>query len=322
MTEGTLPATANMPFSLRKNSNDASVGLDIDGRYLAAAQVKDGRLVRAISAELPEGVVRDGEVADSERLVEALKDFVSAADLPKGVHLGVANQQIVVRVVELPRIEGDAEREAAVRFQAAEAIAMPLDDTVLDYQVAGYAEAPDGTPRMQVVLVAARRKMIEQLTAAVKEAGLKAEGIDLDAFALVRALVPPTEDGAAEDSSRVYVHLGGITNLAVAVGNVCFFARPLSAVWSDPDASSLLADEIRLSIDYYMAQPRAKSVGQVVLSGPGSSDEELTRQLGIELGLPVEVAGPLGSLDASALAPEDDPRRYTVAAGLSLGAAA
>jgi type IV pilus assembly protein PilM len=310
-----------MPFSLRKNSNDASVGLDIDGRFLAAAQVKDGRLVRAVSAELPEGVVKDGEVADSERLVGALKDFASSANLPKGVHLGVANQQIVVRVVELPRIEGEAEREAAVRFQAAEAIAMPLDDTVLDYQVAGYAEAPDGTPRMQVVLVAARRKMIEQLTAAVKEAGLKAEGIDLDAFALVRTLVPE-EDAATEDSSRVYVHLGGITNLAVAVGNVCFFARPLSAVWTDPDASSLLADEIRLSIDYYMAQPRAKSVGQVVLSGPGSSDDELTHQLGIELGLPVEVAGPLGSLDSSALSPDDDPRRYTVAAGLSLGAAA
>ncbi|HEX4760501.1 MAG TPA: pilus assembly protein PilM [Thermoleophilaceae bacterium] len=310
-----------MPFSLRKNSNDASVGLDIDGRFLAAAQVKDGRLVRAISAELPEGVIKDGEVADSERLVGALKDFASAANLPKGVHLGVANQQIVVRVVELPRIEGEAEREAAVRFQAAEAIAMPLDDTVLDYQVAGYAEGPDGTPRMQVVLVAARRKMIEQLTAAVKEAGLKAEGIDLDAFALVRTLVPE-EDAATEDSSRVYVHLGGITNLAVAVGNVCFFARPLSAVWTEPDASSLLADEIRLSIDYYMAQPRAKSVGQVVLSGPGSSDDELTSQLGMEVGLPVEVAGPLGSLDSSALAPDDDPRRYTVAAGLSLGAAA
>jgi type IV pilus assembly protein PilM len=310
-----------MPFSLRKNSNDASVGLDIDGRFLAAAQVKDGRLVRAISAELPEGVVKDGEVADSERLVDALKDFAASANLPKAVHLGVANQQIVVRVVELPRIEGEAVREAAVRFQAAEAIAMPLDDTVLDYQVAGYAEAPDGTPRMQVVLVAARRKMIEQLTAAVKEAGLKAEGIDLDAFALVRTLVPE-EDAASEDSSRVYVHLGGITNLAVAVGNVCFFARPLSAVWTDPDASSLLADEIRLSIDYYMAQPRAKSVGQVVLSGPGSSDDDLTRQLGMELGLPVEVAGPLGTLDSSALAPDDDPRRYTVAAGLSLGAAA
>jgi type IV pilus assembly protein PilM len=310
-----------MPFSLRKNSNDASLGLDIDGRFLAAAQVKDGRLVRAVSSELPEGVVKDGEVADSERLASLLKEFAADAGLPRNVHLGVANQQIVVRVVELPRIEGDAEREAAVRFQAAEAIAMPLDDTVLDYQVAGYTEAPDGTPRMQVVLVAARRRMIESLVGAVKEAGLKAEGIDLDAFALVRTLVPD-EAATDDETSRVYCHLGGITNLAVAVGNVCFFARPLSAHWTDPDAGSLLADEIRLSIDYYMAQPRAKNVGQVVLSGPGSANEELVHSLGIELGLPVEIAAPLGALDSSGLDSGEDPHRYTVAAGLSLGAAA
>ena len=58
-------------------------------------------------------------------------------------------------MVELPRIEDPKQRDAAVRFQAAEAIAMPLDEAVLDHHVAGYAEALDGTPRMQIVLVAA-----------------------------------------------------------------------------------------------------------------------------------------------------------------------
>ena len=59
---------------------------------------------------------------------------------------------------------------------------MPLDEAVLDHQVAGYVHAPDGTPRMQVVLVAARRSMIEGLLEAAKKAGLKPEGVDLDAF--------------------------------------------------------------------------------------------------------------------------------------------
>ena len=58
------------------------------------------------------------------------------------MRLGVANQQIVVRLLELPRIEDEKQRDAAVRFQASEAIAMPLDEAVLDHQVAGYAEAP------------------------------------------------------------------------------------------------------------------------------------------------------------------------------------
>jgi len=309
-----------MAFSLRKNSAGGTIGLDIDGRYLAAAQLDGGRVVRAASLELPEGLVHDGEVADTAALSRYLKSFVTDAELPRSVRLGVANQQIVVRVVELPRIEDERQREAAVRFQASEAIAMPLDQAILDHQVAGYSEAPDGTPRMQVVLVAARRKMIETLLEAVKGAGLKAEGVDLDAFALVRTL--GTDADGVEHSARVFCHLGGVTNLAIAVGTTCYFTRPLSAVWDEEDAGSRLSDEVRLSIDYYMTQPQARPVGEVVLSGPGSSDDMLVEDLGVHLGLPIHVPAPLGAIDGSALTPDEDPHRYTVAAGLALGGSA
>jgi type IV pilus assembly protein PilM len=309
-----------MGFTLRKPSNGGTVGLDIDGRYLAAAQVADGRVVRAASVDLPAGIVQDGEVADAGALAQHLKGLVADARLPRNVRLGVANQQIVVRVIELPRIEDEKQRDAAVRYQAAEAIAMPLDEAVLDHQLAGYADAPDGSPRMQVVVVAARRKMIESLLQAVKSAGLKADGVDLDAFALVRALA--VNGHGSEESARVFCHLAGVSNLAVAVGSSCFFTRPLSAIWDEADAGSRLADEIRLSIDYYMTQPQAKPVGEVVLSGPGSSDAGLVESLSVHLGIPVEVAAPLGQVDSSGLEPGEDPRRYTVAAGLALGASA
>jgi type IV pilus assembly protein PilM len=309
-----------MAFTLRKPSNGGTVGLDIDGRYLAAAQVADGRVVRRASVELPAGIVQDGEVADTEALAKNLKSLVADARLPRNVRLGVSNQQIVVRVIELPPIEDEKQRDAAVRYQASEAIAMPLDEAILDHQLAGYADAPDGTARMQVVVVAARREMIETLLQAVQRAGLRADGIDLDAFALVRLLA--VNGHGSEDSARVFCHLAGVSNLAVAVGSGCFFARPLSAIWDEADAGSGLADEIRLSIDYYMTQPRAKPVGEVVLSGPGSSDDELVESLAMHLGIPVEVAAPLGQMDSSHLEPGEDPHRYTVAAGLALGASA
>jgi type IV pilus assembly protein PilM len=308
-------------LSLRKNSSGGAVGLDIDGRYLAAAQVEAGRVVRGASADLPVGLVADGEVVNRDGLAEALKNFVAEAGLPKNVRLGVSNQQIVVRVVELPRIEDEKQRDAAVRFQAAEAIAMPLDEAVLDHQLAGYTDAPDGSPRMQVVLVAARRSMIEAVLEAAKAAGLKPEGIDLDAFALVRTLAAAAGDQPA-DTARVYCHLGGVSNLAIAVGSSCFFTRPLSAVWDDEDAAATLADEVRLSIDYYMTQAQAKPVGEVVVSGPGSADAALVESLGVHLGLPTIVAAPLGVLDRSALPAGEDPHRLTVAAGLAIGAAA
>jgi type IV pilus assembly protein PilM len=309
-----------MAFSLRKSSERGTVGLDIDGRYIAAAQVDDGRVTRGASLDLPPGLLRDGEVTDPHELGQHIKGFASEAGLPKGVRIGVANQQIVVRVIELPQIEDERQRDQAVRFQASEAIAMPLEEAVLDHQIAGYAPAGDGTPRMQVVVVAARRRMVETLLEAVKAAGLKAEGIDLDAFALVRARAGGGEgDGR---SATVFCHLGGVTNLAIAVGSSCFFTRPLSAVWDAEHAGSRVADEIRLSIDYYMTQPQARPVGEVMVSGPGSAHAELTESLGTHLGIPVRVAVPLGRIDSSGLAPGEDPYRYTVAAGLSLGAAA
>jgi type IV pilus assembly protein PilM len=306
-------------LSLRKNSDRGTVGLDIDGRFLAAVRAESGRVASAASADLPDGLVTDGEVADPSGLAGALRRFVADAGLPRNVRLGVANQHIVVRQVELPQIGGGAEREAAVRFQAAEAIAMPLDEAILDHQVIGDDPSEEGASRQQVVVVAARRSMVEGLVKAVKGAGLRPEGVDLDAFALVRMLA----DGpGGEDTARVFCHLAGVTNLAIAVGDSCSFTRPLSMPWDGDDAAATLADEIQLSIDYYMAQPNARPVGELVLSGPGSSDEGLVAGLGGQLGVETRVARPLGRLDAGAVAPDDDPCRYTVAAGLALGAAA
>ena len=306
----------------RNSSPRGTVGLDVDGGYVAAVQASGGRLQQAASMELPPGLVTDGEVSDASGLTAILKDFFKANNLPKTVRLGVANEQIVVRQMELPRIEDAAELDAAVRFQAAEAIAMPLEDAVLDYQVAAYTQGEDGGARMQVVVVAARLSMVTELVSAIRGAGLRPEGVDLDAFALVRALTNGTEsDGAA----RVYCHLGSVTNLAIAVGSTCLFTRPLRSGWEgeDVDATAApLADEIGLSIDYYMGQPEARPVDELVLAGPGACREGLAEALGARLQRPSAVPEPLGALDGAAFPESEDPYRHTVAFGLAMGEAA
>lgn len=306
-----------MRLSMRKNSDGGTIGLDIDGRFLAAVQMRDGQVTRAASMELPPGAMHDGEVADRAALSAALKEFVASAGLPHHVRLGISNQQIVVRVIELPRIEDPSERDTALRFQAAEAIAMPLDEAVLDHQVAGYVPEPGGGERMQVVVVAARRTMVEEFAAAAKDAGLKTESLDLDAFALVRTLADETP---GDDSARVFCHLGGMSNLAIAVGRSCFFTRALSPASEDEGAAARLADEIRLSIDYYRTQPNSQQVSEIMLSGPGSHDASLAEAVQAQLGTPVVVAAPLGVIEASGLPDGEDPSRFTVAAGLALGA--
>jgi Tfp pilus assembly PilM family ATPase len=226
-------------------------------------------------------------------------------------------------VIELPVIEEEDDLEAAVRFQAAEAIAMPLDEAVLDYQVVGSVEGQDGATRLRVVLVAARRSMIDGFLEAVRSAGLKPEGIDLDAFAVVRMLADEApESPGVPPSSRAFCHLGGVANLAVASGRTCLFARALSTPWEAEEAASGLASEIRLSIDSYMASASTVPVADLVLSGPGSHDEAFVTELEAHLGMPTSVAPPLGRLGATGLTAGEDPSRFTVAAGLALGAAA
>ena len=330
-----------MALTLSRKNPRGSVGLDLDGAFVAAVQTEAGRISRAASMELPSGVISDGEVTDVERLSESLKTFFKENDLPTRVRLGVSNQQIVVRHLELPQIGEESELAAAVRFQAAEAIAMPLDEAVLDYQVVGQATSPEGSPRLRVVVVAARQAMIERFVEGVRAAGLKPEGIDLNAFALVRALAKPVEETAApvepqpvgpygaapsmvdpQNLACVYCHLGGVTNLAVAVGTNCLFTRPLSTDWAEEgeNVASPLAEEIRLSIDFYMAQPDARPVGEVQLSGPGASIDGLAEQLSSLIHLPVAVADPLGGLQADGALRGENPYRHTVAAGLALGA--
>ncbi|HEX8066505.1 MAG TPA: pilus assembly protein PilM [Thermoleophilaceae bacterium] len=310
-----------MGIALRKNSNRGTVGLDLDGGFVAAVQASTDGVVRAASLDLAPGIISDGEVTDVHALTEVLRDFFKDQNLPRRVRLGIANQQIVVRQLDIPKIDDEKERAAAVRFQAAEAIAMPLDEVVLDHQVIGEVVSPEGSARLRVVVVAARESMISRIVEAVRGAGLRPDGIDLNAFALVRTLAVPSD---STETARVFCHLGGVTNLAIAIGTTCLFTRPLSAQWDteEADVASALAEEIRLSIDFYMAQPEARWVGEIVLSGPGSRREGLADELSGLIEVPVTVAEPLGRLQAGRLPSEEDPSRHTVAAGLALGAPA
>src|SRR3954452_6385566 len=200
------------------------VGIDIDSSSVTAVHASlNGRLnvERVAVAPLEDGIVRDGEVVDVEGLATALRTlFKENRGLPKRVRIGIANQKIVVRVIELPYLENRKELDAAVRFHAQDQIPMPLDQAVLDYQPLEVVATPDGR-RQRLLLVPARRDMVMRALDAVRAAGLKPEGIDLAAFAMIRALYRPS--GA--DEHVLYVTVAGLTNLAVATGTRCLFTR-------------------------------------------------------------------------------------------------
>ncbi|WP_205697986.1 type IV pilus assembly protein PilM [Conexibacter sp. SYSU D00693] len=209
-------------------------GLEIEPTAVHAASVSVSGTIRiehAAIAPLDPGVVRDGEVQDPLALAEALRElFAQHKELDKRVRFGVANAKIVVRLLELPPIAETKELDAAVRFQAQDAIPMPIESAVLDWHPLDVVETEAG-PRQRVLLVAARRDMVEKVLMAAQGAGLKPEGVDLSAFAMVRALhrdepaVDPELPAGA--TSVLYLAVGGLTNLAVAQGTTCLFTRVL-----------------------------------------------------------------------------------------------
>jgi type IV pilus assembly protein PilM len=329
------------------------VGLDIEPGAVAAAQVAPSgplSVAAAATAPLPPNVVRDGEVADAGALASVLREMFKEHKLDRRVRVGVANQRIVVRTLELPPVEERSELEAAVRFLAEDELPMPLEDAVIDFHPLGIVDTENG-PRQRVVLVAARRQMIEQVVAAVRAAGLRPEGIDLSAFAMVRAV------GDGDPAPTLFLSIGGLSNLAIAEEGTVHFtrvsgsglegmagvlaerrqipveeARKLLALAGlegaiEPGmeeeagaARSVLAEgvrriaqEARASLDFHEAAAAGgQPVTRVVLTGPVVGVPGFVDALADELGLPV-VPGvvPGGVSDAHGA-------RFAVAAGLAV----
>jgi type IV pilus assembly protein PilM len=254
----------------RQNTRSV-VGLDIEPGFLAAAELTRGAtpmLTSAATGALAPGLFHDGDVVEVDGLAEQLKAFFHENKLTKRVRLGVANQRVVVRVFELPVIESEQELEAAIRFQAQEELPMPLEQAVLDYRT--LERSSDGEQeRLRVLVVAVRRDTVEHLLAAARKAGLVPELVDLAGFAIVRSLylpaaqaVPtmqselgseavehPTGNGVpANNSATIYCYVGGLTNLAIAVGTTCVFNRVLPNGFESMAAA--LAERMGLTLEH------------------------------------------------------------------------
>lgn len=209
------------------------VALDIGSSAIAGVELKTARervtLTKAAVEPLPPGLVHDGEIVRPDELAAEIKRFWRSARFSgKKVRLGVANQRVVVRTIELPALDDDRQRRAAVEFEAAEQIPIPPDQTVVDSQpVLRFSN--EAGERERHVVVAAHRDMVEGLVSTVRQAGLQPTGIDLEAFAILRALLPPPmviDEGSADARALAVCHVGAeVTNMIVSVDRRCHFTR-------------------------------------------------------------------------------------------------
>ena len=341
-------------------------GLDIGTTAVRAAElsVRHGRVVleRLGQAGLPPGAVVDGEVVDPTAVAAAIKTLWRRARFhAKQVILGVANQRVVIRLVDLPWMEPQ-ELRSSITYQAQEFLPIPVAETELDYAVLGEKDAAQGHRMLRVLLVAAQKEMLAGHLGAVAMARLEPVGIDLNPIALLRSLTPIA---GFSDGAEALVDVGArVTNVVIHEDGAPRFVRILlmggenvTATLQraldldheeaervklavsvddapDPRAVNLIEQqleaftaEIRDSLDFYRGQQDAVPLGRVVVSGGGSLLGSLVERLQAAAGVSVERGRSLAAVRVGrlGLAAEQLAELEPMAAipvGLALGAVA
>jgi type IV pilus assembly protein PilM len=318
------------------------VGLDIGTSGVRAAELTLGKggatLERFGQVALPEGAVRVGEVVDVAAVAQAVKQLWAQAKFTtKKVVVGVANQRVIVRQVDLPWLP-ESELRKSLAFQVQDVLPMPVEEAILDFHPLGEFTNDGGARMQRVLLVAASREMVGSTLEVVEAAGLTPEMVDLTSFAVLRSLVSSDAGSLNGFQAEALVDIGAnVTNIVVHEGGVPRFVRILTIGGGDitsavserlgvpgdqaeavkqqtglsvspattdghPAQRAIEAsggafiEEVRGSLDYFMAQPGAVRIGRVLLSGGGSRLAGLAERLSAATRLPVQVARPMAAL--------------------------
>jgi len=210
------------------------IGLDIGTDHVRAAQLRSSGAGLTLSAYgsvgVPMGAVVEGEIVDPEAVASSLRELWRRAGFKgKEVAIGVSNQKVVVRLIDLPYMER-SELEGAIQYQAQDYIPIPVEDAILDFRIIGDYMTPADEHMMEVLLVAAQRDMIANAVAAIESAGLKLMQVDITSFAIVRALLGMSDpllgpDESADEAIGIIHVSSGITNIAVVEKGVPRFTR-------------------------------------------------------------------------------------------------
>jgi type IV pilus assembly protein PilM len=224
------------------------VGLKIGSSQLAAAVVNNNgrpKLVKAARRTLPPDVVTGGEVRDAEALAREISNFFQEADLPrKNVRLGIGSSRTGVRVFGRPPVDDPRQLANAIRFRAHETLPIPIEEAMLDYHI-----VEDPTTGDRVLLAVAYRDLVDRFAATCAAAKIDLVGIDIEAFALLRAVGgDPLGAGERDEAARVAVSIGhDRTTVAVSDGRVCEFTRVLD--WGGGQVTSAIERALEVDAD-------------------------------------------------------------------------
>jgi type IV pilus assembly protein PilM len=302
-----------------------SAGLDIGSGFIKLVVIDHSKaepeIVQVATSPLVPDAIVEGEVMDPVLVAETVRAVVDSAGLKKtDVVAAVGGHDVIVKPIPMDRMSETDAREV-IRWEAEQHVPFDMENVQLDFQILD----PQGEgPQMRVLLVAAKRELIENRLSLLQDAGVTPSIIDVDAFALHNAFEQNYPD--AMDGLVALVNIGHETTnvnllengVPILVRDIPFGSRRLrEALQRERGFTAELAentlqgkgsDDIRALVEervdelavgveraaaFIIAQSGGEGIGRCFLSGGGAAIPGMVNALGNRLGVRTEVANPL-----------------------------
>jgi len=314
------------PFGRRKRT----VGLDIGSGLIKLVVIDHSRgepeLVKVAVTPILADAIVEGEVMDPGIVADAIRGlFVTGGVKQKNVVAAVGGRDVIVKKIHMDRMKENDAREV-IRWEAEQHVPFDMENVELDFQILD--PAGEGL-QMSVLLVAAKRELVENKVSLLTDAGLIPDLIDVDAFALHNAFEVNHPD--AMQGMVGLLNIGHeVTNINILEDGVPVLTRDLAigtrrfredlqrerGLASD-EAEKLLqsferspvldpyvesrGEEMAVGIERAAAFLQTSSRGgaamtKVYTSGGGSRIPGLAEVLAARLGVPVERANPIQNI--------------------------
>lgn len=307
-----------------------TVGLDIGSGLIKLVVINHGSgepvLTKVAFTAVADDAIVEGEVMDPGLVADAIKGLFETAGIkPKQVVTAVGGRDVIIKKISMDRMK-EAEAREVIRWEAEQHVPFDMDNVELDFQILD----PDADGlQMTVLLVAAKRELVETKLALLSDVGIQPSIVDVDSFALHNAF-----ELNYPDAMRGVVGLVNIghemTNVNILEDGVPVLTRDLpvgtrrlredlqrergiSAAEADrilqgmessealapflgPRAEELAVGVERAAAFLQTASRSAAGLSRLYLSGGGSRIPGLSRILADRLRLPVELANPIERL--------------------------
>jgi type IV pilus assembly protein PilM len=311
------------------------VGVDIGSHAVKVCQLKQSGKKHSIvtlgSAVLPEGAVDDGTLNDPDVVSETISQLFKNLKIKnKKVGFSISGYSVIVKKISLS-VMNDSEIEDHIMEEAEQYIPFDIEDVYLDFQ--DLKTSVDGGDRTDVMLVAAKREIVDDYLEMLEGLNLKPVIVDVDGFALENTYefnYQKNENIALIDigASKMNINIlsNGISVVArdiivgsrqlteqiqnafdidfeeaeaLKLGNIAVKERQqeIGEIFTSTCTQWIL--EIKKAIDLYQSNHPEYPLAKLVLSGGGSKVAGLTDFLTQETTLPVELFNPFSNMKSN-----------------------